>query len=380
MIKYADIFSGCGGLSHGFYTNPDFRGVLAVDYWNAAEKVYTYNHPNTPFEIKDMFNKEEVEDVVVKLKGECDILLGGPPCQSFSTLGKRKEGDKRDSLVETFFEVAKRVGPKVIIMENVRGITSKKHYSGLSYPDYIEEYLENEDFEFSYNSKGFLIDALDYDVPQTRIRWLLIGVRKDINSKYGLLDELESIIINRSNKKSVLTLKDAIGDLPFIEAGEGSEEIIVDNNDKTKVLFNHRAMKHSKALVERLSHVPDGGGLLDVPRELLTDHLRKMVDGKYGSGGHVKNIYGRMYWEKPSGTIIAGIDKITCGRYVHPEANRLLTPRECARIQTFPDDYRFFGSLVNQYYLIGNAVPVNISSVIAESISLAIKKFTLVNA
>src|SRR5262249_19902508 len=93
-------------------------------------------------------------------------------------------------------------------------------------------------------------------------------------------------------------------------------------------------------------------------------HLKRMKRGAYGSGGHVKNIYGRLEWDKPAGTVVAGIDKITCGRFIHPNANRLLTPRECARLQSFPDDFVFFGSAVTQYYLIGNAVPPNVSTAI----------------
>jgi DNA (cytosine-5)-methyltransferase 1 len=109
--------------------------------------------------------------------------------------------------------------------------------------------------------------------------------------------------------------------------------------------------------------------LLDVPRRLLTDHLRRLVDGAYGSGGHVKNIYGRLEWGKPSGTVVAGIDKITCGRFVHPVENRLLTPRECARLQSFPDEFAFMPSLVASYYLIGNAVPPKAAAAMGRSVA-----------
>ena len=134
------------------------------------------------------------------------------------------------------------------------------------------------------------------------------------------------------------------------------------------VIFNHRALAHSDQLLRRFAHVPPGGGLLDVPRRLLTPHLRKMIDGHYGNGGHIKNIYGRLEWGKPAGTVVAGIDKITCGRFLHPDADRLLTPRECARLQSFPDSFRFHGSMVKCYYLIGNAVPPKFSEVFASAI------------
>lgn len=373
MLTFADIFSGCGGLSHSFYNNANFKGLLAVDHWTAAGKVFQENHPKMPFELRDMYDQKEVEEISEKLKNNCDILLGGPPCQGFSTLGKRKDNDKRSSLVETFLNICINVKPKIIIMENVLGIKSKKHQSGKYYPDFIKDYLQNTKNEISYDLETIQISTLDYGLAQTRVRWLLIAVRKDFNLDSNILEKILIEIKNRRTKKTK-NLKDVIGDLPFIESGEGSDEITTYDGNKKIKIFNHKAMKHSNKLIERFSYVPVGGGLLDVPRELLTDHLIKMINGDYGSGGHAKNIYGRMDWKKPSGTIIAGIDKITCGRFVHPEANRLLTPRECARIQSFPDDFVFTpaGGAVNQYYLIGNAVPPKISSVLAGAIKSSV--------
>ena len=118
---------------------------------------------------------------------------------------------------------------------------------------------------------------------------------------------------------------------------------------------------HGTELLRKLKYVKPNGGLMDVPRKLLNNHLRNMIDGTYGSGGFVKNIYGRLDWKKPTGTVVAGIRKITCGRFIHPDYDRLLTPRECARLQEFDDDYLFHGSLTDQYTLIGNAVPPKFS-------------------
>ena len=370
MLTYADIFSGCGGLSHSFYTKKQFRGLLAVDAWSAAARVFSTNHPGVPFHTKDLSEKREIEFVVRSLKNKCDILLGGPPCQGFSTLGKRRDSDKRSSLVDSFLKICLDVNPKIIVIENVPGITSKKHPSGIKYSDLVVSTLQSDQAGASYDLETTTIDALDYGLAQTRKRWFLLAVREDVNRKGDVLETIRSQIKRRRARKRSL-LKDAIGDLPHIESGGGAEVMIVRNNGSSKVIYNHRAMNHTKRLVERFSHVPVGGGLPDVPRELLTKHLKRMLDGAYGNGGHIKNIYGRLDWDKPAGTIVAGIDKITCGRFVHPEANRLLTPRECARIQSFPDDFRFQGSLVAQYYLIGNAVPPRISAVLADSIQAA---------
>ena len=371
MLTYADIFTGCGGLCHYFYKNTNYSGTLAVDFWPAAAKVFTSNHPNIPFELRDMYQPDDVLAVIEALREKCDVLLGGPPCQGFSTLGKRRDDDKRSTLVETFLRLSVKVKPKIIVMENVRGIASKEHKTGLPFPEFIRGLLQNEDSPSQYDIANVLINALDLGLAQTRVRWILIAVRKDINENNAVLDK----IVNSINSKKVdrqLSLRDVIGDLPHIESGEGQDIQYIEDNGMKKAIFNHVAMRHSPKLLERLSYVPVGGGLLDVPQHLLTNHLRKMVQGQYGNGGHIKNIYGRLDWNKPSGTIVAGIDKITCGRYVHPDSNRLLTPRECARIQSFPDDFRFFGSLVNQYYLIGNAVPPAISLILSEAIADAL--------
>lgn len=369
MITFADVFCGCGGLSHGLYRHEKFKGILAVDSWPVAGKVFSLNHPDMPFELRDLFDSEDLRGIEDRLRGKCDVLLGGPPCQGFSTLGKRRDNDRRSCLVETFLNLCVHIRPKILVMENVRGITSKIHQSGMTFSEFVNDTLTNGHGSSTYNTKDILINALDYGLAQTRTRWFLLGVRKDIDEDGRILDRIATTI-ERHKSRNRLVLRDVIGDLPHVESGEGADEMFVESNGTKKTIHNHRAMNHTPHLIRRLSHVPPGGGLRDVPYELLTEHLRKMLAGSYGDGGHIKNIYGRMEWDKPSGTIVAGIDKITCGRFVHPSANRLLTPRECARIQSFPDEFRFCGSNVAQYYLIGNAVPPRVSLILADAIAL----------
>lgn len=372
MMTFADLFSGCGGLSHGFYHNSEFHGLLAVDSWSAARRVFADNHPKMAFEERDLHSPDEVQAVVGQLEGRCDVLLGGPPCQGFSTLGKRRDGDRRSSLVDVFLEIAKRIAPRVVLIENVKGIASKRHSLGHTYAEHVEQTLSSSDGWPAYRTSSRLIDMQEFGLAQTRTRWFLVGVRDDVPHSDVLLQAiLDGVDRRRTDDRP--TLADAIGDLPHLEAGGGDEVSILNEDSGPRVIYNHRAMNHSARLVERLRHVPPGGGLLNVPANLLTPHLRRMIAGKYGSGGHVKNIYGRMEWDKPSGTIVAGMDKITCGRFVHPVGDRLLTPRECARIQSFPDDFRFRGGMVQQYYLIGNAVPPILSRIFAESIAEAFR-------
>ncbi len=369
-ITFADIFSGCGGLSLGLATHPDFKGILAVDHSEPAGKVFQDNHPNIPFELHDLYDDNEAASVAEALTGRCDVLLGGPPCQGFSTLGKRRSSDRRSTLVDVYLKLAANIKPKIVIVENVRGIKSMEHPSGMKYPDFMRYYLQTL-CDPEYDTDELIIDTKEYGLAQTRVRYLFLAVRRDININGDVLKVLVSDILSQRTFNT-RTLKEVIGDLPYIESGESYDENMPYGKTK-QVIYNHKAMKHSPRLIERLSHVPVGGGLPDVPRKLLTKHLLKMLDGNYGSGGHVKNIYGRLDWNKPCGTIVAGIDKITCGRFVHPIANRLLTPRECARIQSFPDDFKFSGGSVAQYYMIGNAVPPKISTVLANAITRALK-------
>lgn len=352
QITYIDLFSGCGGLSWGFYKSPFFKGLLATDIWKEAKRNYDLNHEGIEFKLSDFSQEEDRNEIINRFKDQCDLVIGGPPCQGFSTLGKRELDCKKSILVDAFLDTAIKINPRFIIMENVKAIRSKKHPNGGLFIDAIDRIFKNSEYVY----ETVVLNSLDFGLGQTRQRFFLFACK--ISEKSRLSNFLEKI--NNHRKSTYTTLRDLIGDLPPL--GPGEEYI-----DEKSVIFNHKSLNHSDKLVERFKHVPVGGGLLDVPKHLLTAHLIKMVEGEYGTGGHAKNIYGRMSWDLPSGTIVAGMDKITVGRFLHPNENRLLTPRECARIQSFPDDFIFYGSLVTQYYLIGNAVPPLFSEVFAKS-------------
>lgn len=361
----ADLFSGCGGFSLGFEAEPSFMTRIAVDVWQHALATLQHNKPHTECLVADLSDSEQIDAVVAKLGPNLDVLLGGPPCQGFSTLGKRRDGDHRSTLVDSFAEVCVRVRPKIVLVENVRGITSKRHPLYPSYADALIHKLSMGGAR-GYECSAHMLNAVSFGIPQNRIRWFMLAVRRDLPGA----QLVGASFWQRLLRRTVLhprTLSSAISDLPRLIPGEKADRYTRKGKDSTE-LFNHRAMRHSPELVARFKHIPKGGGLPDVPTDLLTPHLRKMLEGGYGSGGHVKNIYGRMHWESPSGTVVAGIDKITCGRFVHPEDDRLLTPRECARIQTFPDSFEFLGGQVAQYYQIGNAVPPLLAQLLAETL------------
>lgn len=360
-LKYFDLFSGCGGMSWGFH-EAQIENTGAVDFWEPAEIVYKKNYPKSEFRKLDLFDNKNIKEVILwQKKLKPDIIIGGPPCQGFSTLGKRSSTDRRNNLVKTFLDIAKSIGPKFFILENVKAIVNTKYDEKITYAEFIKKHSlkSTKSLPFKYNVHCFVLNSIHFGTAQTRQRAFFIGVRNDLSLSS---EQIKSMI--DKYYEPALNLEDVIFDLPRLAAGEGEEKLIFNN----RAIFNHKAMGHGVELVNRLKCVPPGGGLLDVKDHLLTPHLQKMKSGAYGSGGHVKNIYGRLEWNKPSGTIIAGMDKITCGRYVHPEDDRLLTVRECARIQSFPDNFIFTGGLVTQYYLVGNSVPPKMSHVLARTI------------
>lgn len=370
MLKFADLFCGGGGMSLGLIAS-GMKDTVAVDFWEAAKNNYTTYEPLSHSEflqlnLFDDKNKDKVVEVLKKKK--IDVLAGGPPCQGFSTLGKREEEDLRNKLVDAYLSIALRVFPKMIIMENVPAIQSMKHESGLKYPEYAKKLL----FENGYYATTVFMEGEKVGLAQSRKRLFLLAINKEYVSEIEDFDkeirsELEKIESGYEKK----TLRDVIFDLPRYESGEGTDIAELDG----KPLYNHTVFKYREDNLRRIECVPYNGGLQDIPDELLSNHLRKMKSGGYGSGGFVKNLYGRLDWDQPSGTIVAGIKKITCGRYFHPECNRLLTVREAARLQSFPDDYIVKGGQIEQYTIIGNAVPPRFGEVVGIVLSTIYEKY-----
>lgn len=361
MYKFADLFCGGGGMSLGLIA-AGLEDTVAVDFWDAAKNNYTSYAPLSKSEFLqlNLFDEKNREVLVKKLiNKKIDLLAGGPPCQGFSTLGKRKDDDCRNKLVDAYLEIALKVHPKMIIMENVPAIQSMKHESGMRYPEYAKKLLR----ENGYYATTIFLEGEKVGLAQSRKRLFLLAINKNEVNEIENFDELISErLVATEAQYTPRTIRDVIFDLPRFESGEGQD--ISEYNGQP--LYNHTVFKYREDNLQRIKQVPYNGGLQDIPDELLSNHLKKMKSGGYGSGGFVKNLYGRLDWDKPSGTIVAGIKKITCGRYFHPECNRLLTVREAARIQSFPDDYIVKGGMIEQYTIIGNAVPPRFSEVIGK--------------
>lgn len=374
-MKIIDLFAGCGGLSTG-YEMAGFDIPLAIEKDEWASETYKFNHENTEVITGDITEIKDIKKIVKKY-GTIDGIIGGPPCQGFSLSGKRDPKDPRNSLFMDFVRFVKEIKPKFFMMENVPGILSMKTSRGESVVDLIMNEYENA----GYNAIYKILNAAEYGVPQTRTRVIFIGIRKDIKF---VKEELYPEGWLFGDKQ--LTIKDAIMDLPQIEAGQGSEEQEYTSkavNDyqkwsrgKGKVIYNHIAMRHTQRLIERFKTIKQGQSLADVPPEHMQ---RQRGDASKISGKVYSQNNMRPYGDKPSPTVAASFQ----GNFIHPYLNRNYTAREAARLQSFPDCYVFKGKRttmsweknLSQYQQIGNAVPPLLAKAIAGNIIKYLKKY-----
>lgn len=329
--RLISLFSGCGGLDCGF-KKAGFNIVFANDFDSDAQAVYSLNLGTIDKRDILTVNENEIPDG--------DILTAGFPCQPFSNAGSRKGvHDSRGMLYKECLRIIKCKMPKVVVFENVKGLLSTKYIDGRNLADVIEADL-SEMNGIGYNVVHKLVNASDYGVPQNRQRVLFVGVRKDIGRTF---------VFPNIQDKSRLTLRHIL-----------SIPVEVENNvDWT---FSPQAL-------DMISYIPEGGSWKDVPYEHLAPRFQKIRDNmkKY----HSPNFYRRFSRDEICGTMTASAQPENCG-IIHPTENRRFTVREVARIQTFPDDFKFITdtpkNITAMYKVIGNAVPVNLAYVIASAI------------
>ena len=352
-MKVIDLFAGVGGLSSGF-RKAGYDIVLANEIDKSISDSYKKNHPDTLMINDDIKNFIPYLD---ELNDKVDVIIGGPPCQGFSMAGARirKKNafleDPRNFLFRNYFEVVQKVEPKYFIMENVPGILS------MSNGKIIEE-IENLFSDETNFKKGKyyiykqVLCASDYGVPQDRHRLIIFGSKKKINFKKAFEETKNRMIKSGEIKKA--TIYDAISDLNYLSSGEGDFEQDYKNKPLTeyqkerrknsKILYNHKATTHNKVAIDRINELKPGGRRLD------------LKEGKNIKSVH-SGAYGRMRWEDLSKTIITRFDTPSSGVYIHPEQARTITPREAARLQSFDDDFIFYGNKSSVIKQIGNAVP-----------------------
>jgi len=324
-----DLFAGCGGVTEGL-KQARFKVVAAVDIDPIACGTYRINHKSVKL-FKEDITKVSPNDLKKHIpKGrELDLLTVCAPCQPFSSQNKSRATDKRAPLILESIRFIKVLGPKVVFFENVPGLIESEVFM------LLETMLRGEGYQ---TIKPVIIDAADYGVPQRRPRFIYIASKT--KDAFNIPDP-----ITVGNKR--LTVRDAIGDLPRLDSGQR------DPKDSL-----HAARKHRDIALQRLRHIPKNGG----SRSALPDDLQ--LECHKNHDGH-KDVYGRMYWDTVAPTLTTGCTNITRGRFAHPEYNRGITVREAARLQTFPDQYLFSGTLEQVATQVGNAVPVALMKNIA---------------
>ncbi len=351
--KVIDLFSGVGGLSYGFTENPNFKIVMANEVEKDISIAYAMNHPSVTMVNDDI--KNLTPELIKNICGDdVDVIIGGPPCQSYSTLGKRQM-DARAHLFEEYCRILDIVKPKIFLFENVSGLLSME---GGNLINVIKDKFK----ELGYDVKMKVLNAVNYGVPQFRERVIIVGMKGE--NKF-LYPEPEY----GPGKKPFITLEDALSDLPHLESGEENNSYISDPlNDfqmfvrsKTSELTENKSPKNGEKLLEIMRALPDGGSKNDLP-----EHLRP----KSGYG----NTYAKMRWKKPAPTITRNFATPSSSRCIHPTDSRALSTREGARLQSFPDSYKFYGSTSMKNLEIGNAVPPLLSIKLADSVFNALKK------
>lgn len=346
-----DLFAGVGGLSLGF-EKQGFEVFLANEYDKSIAAAYTENHKNTKMIVGDITSLD-LKETFGPYAGKIDVVIGGPPCQGFSQKGQRKTiHDERNFLFKYYVAVVELVKPKYFVMENVPNLLTAE--SGYFFKE-IEELFN----KMGYSLEHGVLNASDYGVPQNRRRAVIIG---KLNGAAPKLPEPQS-------KK--VTIWDAISDLAYLESGEGTDEQEYRNapeSDYEKLLrgdsttlYNHIVTKHSPLALERLAMIPPNAGKEVLPKE----HLTKSI---------YSGTWTRMRKDEISVTITTRFDTPSSGKFTHPFLDRAITVREAARIQSFPDDFRFVGNKGSQMKQVGNAVPPLLSAAIAKVIMNDIKE------
>lgn len=339
-----DLFSGCGGLSFGF-EQAGFECIVGVDSDKPALETFKYNHPNASAMHLDLSKEESITEIISKIDNrKINLIVAGPPCQGFSLSGNRDETDKRNILFYSVFKLAASIKPKYIVIENVPGIATL--YKGKAREAILEEFER-----LGYICSEKILYAPDYGVPQIRKRMFFVGV---------LGDKVFEFPEPTHHKANYLTCWDAISDLPSLENDVGSQvanylseplTIYQDQmRDGAEKLFNHVGTNHSSLVVSVIKQVPEGGNHKDLPEGV-------------GTSRKFNEAWTRYHSEKPSKTIDTGHRN-----HFHYKWHRVPTARENARLQSFPDSFRFLGSKTQQEKQVGNAVPPRLGYALGKQI------------
>lgn len=347
-FRMLDLFCGAGGFSYGMHKNSNFSTVVALDSDEKAAGTFKNNMPQTKVVVGDITD-ETVKENIISLSKEygVNMIIGGPPCQGYSMKGKKMGlNDPRNFLFKEYLNVVRSLKPEIFVIENVKGLllTSNGWFK--------DEMLKSID-SLGYIVKYGVLNAADFGVPQSRERAVFICTKKKM---IGLPEPIV---------KKYTTVREAIEDLSYLDSGEGqfemdyltkpSSEYQVLMRLGSKKLYNHKASNHKQVAIDKLKLIPPEQGKEALPLELLGNQK-------------FKTTWGRLKWDDVSPTIDTRFDAASNGTNNHPYLNRAITPREAARLQSFDDNFVFYGSKVYIRKQIGNAVPPLMAKAIADKI------------
>ena len=368
-----DLFCGAGGLTMGF-RGAGFDILAANDLNEYAAATYRLNNPNTRVfsGAIEAITGEQLLCGTDLSYGQLDVLLGGPPCQAFSVYNhQRGMHDERAGLFRDYLRLVNGLRPKVVIIENVTGMTSVD--DGRAFKE-IKRGLSR----LGYRVESRILRAEEYGVPQERRRLFFIGSRDTRRIEWP--EPSHGASRNESDTlgslKPLVTVSDAIEDLPPLNNGEGSDETAYPSGPFSEYqrllrqgsaqVLNHTAPHLTTINLERIAHIPQGGNWCNLPYSLLTRGMRRAR-----RTDHTKR-YGRLHSCRQASTILTKCD-IHWGAYIHPKQDRTITVREAARLQSFPDSFRFLGSRGDQYKQVGNAVPPLLAEAVAHAVMSMIR-------
>lgn len=378
IFTVVDLFSGAGGLTFGFkykkrgntfIRNNAFNFLFANEFDIDAGAAFGANFPDIQLINSDI---EKLSADALTEKGiplqPVDLIIGGPPCQSYSLVGKRQY-DQRAKMYNEYLRMLKLFKPKMFVFENVTGLLSMKNDTGLPVIEDIQRMFSHISDDLGYRLNISVLNAQDFGVPQSRARVFLVGTKKSLNLHWVFPEPNHG---SNPKLKPLLTVADAISDLPPIGNGESASKYNTRAQTNYQLLMrgteenirDHKAGLYGKKILTIMGKVPEGEGRPYINRLVENGELDK--EFYLTSGYH--NTYGRLWWEKPSTTITNSLGTPSSLRCIHPRQDRALTTREGARLQSFPDWVQFFGSKSQKNAQVGNAVPPLLAIAIGKAV------------
>ena len=347
-FKILDLFCGAGGMSYGMHQNPHFKTVIALDVEEKLSVTLKKNIPEVDLIIGDIRDEQIKKKIITRsVELGVNMIIGGPPCQGYSLKGKKLGlEDPRNFLFEEYLKLVEKLKPEVFVIENVKSLLSTSK-------GWFKEQIILAIEKLGYYVDVGVLKASDFGVPQTRERTIFIACKN------------KKIFLPKPTVDCPVTVKAAIEDLAYLESNEGAFEQdylkpatseyqkLMRRNSKR--LYNHKASNHAQIAIDKLKMIPPEKGKECLPEDLLGNQ-------KFNS------TWGRLKWDEPSPTIDTRFDAASNGTNNHPFLNRTITPREAARLQSFDDNYVFYGTKVSIRTQIGNAVPPLLAKAIADKI------------